>query len=144
MFLENLNKKTPEENLHELFGLRNKHNLRGNYCVNILLSNSSLLRLCIYYSADHVCTELNKLNGIDWRSSSKVKKDRVLILRKKRAAVKNFQSPNEGKCSSFCWKSYSKRSHKNIFNTVISQDGIPKGILCERVKVTIKAWRFWV
>ena len=34
--------------------------------MNILISNSSLLRLCIYYSADHVCTELNKLNGIDF------------------------------------------------------------------------------
>ena len=66
--VENLNKNISEEDLYELFGLRNTTYLKENCCVKIVFSKSDLSRGFAFITARyHVCTELIKLNVIDFK-----------------------------------------------------------------------------
>ena len=63
MYVGNLNKNISEEDL------RNTTYLKENCCVKIVLSKSGLSRGFAFITApDHMCTELIKLNGIDFNS----------------------------------------------------------------------------
>ena len=70
MCVGNLNKNTSEEDFFdELFDLRNTTYHKENGSVEIVPSKSGLLRGFAFITApDHVCTELIKLNGIDFKS----------------------------------------------------------------------------
>ena len=69
LYVRNLNKNISKEDLYELFGLRNTTYLKKNCCVKIVLSESGLSRGLAFITApDHICTELIKLNGIDFKS----------------------------------------------------------------------------
>ena len=69
LYVGNLSKNISEEDLYELFGLGNTTYLKQNCCVKIVLSKSGSSRGFAFITApDHVCTELIKLNGIDFKS----------------------------------------------------------------------------
>ena len=104
MYVENLNKNISEENLYELFGLQNTTYLKENCCVKIVLSKSGLSRgFTVITEADHVCTELIKLNGIDFKlhcltieeALVKPKVKEPSTLGNKIAEIKNCQTPIE-------------------------------------------------
>ena len=133
LYVGNLNKNTSEEDLYELFGLQNTTYLKENCCVKIVLSKSGLSKGFAFITApDYVCTELIKSNGTDFKSH-RLTIEEVLVKPKvkepppsgnKTTEIKNYQTPIEevpvvlvvpGE------KSYSeaKRSHNNVFNTII-------------------------
>ena len=63
LYVGNLNKNISEEDL------RNTTYLKENCCVKIVLSKSGLSRDFAFITAlDHVCTDLIKLNVIDFKS----------------------------------------------------------------------------
>ena len=69
LYVGNLNKSILKEDLPELLGLWNTTYLKENCCLKIVLSKSDLLRGFTFITAtDHVCSELIKLNGIDFKS----------------------------------------------------------------------------
>ena len=59
---------------------------------------------------------------------------------KKKAEIKNYQTPIEGIPVVPAEKSYSKAAslHKNVFNTVIFTDSIPKGMQMQKFNHLIK------
>ena len=55
LYIGNLNKNTSEEDLYELFGLRNNTYLKDNCFAKTILSKSGLLRVFAFITApDHV------------------------------------------------------------------------------------------
>ena len=67
--MKGLNKIISEEELYELFGLQNTTYLNENCCVKIILSESGLSRGFAFITApDHACTELIKLNALNFKS----------------------------------------------------------------------------
>ena len=149
MYVGNLNKNTSEEDLYEPFGLRNTTYLKEDCCVKIVLSKSGLLRSFAFITApDHACTELIKLNAIDFKShrlnieealvKSKITKSSP--LGNKTTAIENYQTPIEEVPVVSSEKSYSKaiRSHNSVFNTIIFTGSIPKGIQMQNFNRLIK------
>ena len=149
MYVGNLNKNISEEDLHELFDLRNTTYLKENCCVKIVLSKSGLSRGFAFITAPvHVCTELIKLNGIVFKSH-RLTIEEALVKPKvkeqppsgnKTTEIKNYQTPVEEVPVVPSEKSYSKatRSHNNVFNTIIFTDSIPKGIQMHKFNRLIK------
>ena len=65
LIVGNLNKNTLEEDLYELFGLRDTTFFEDNCCVKIVHSKFDLSSGLAFITARyHVCTELITLNGI--------------------------------------------------------------------------------
>ena len=102
LYVGHLNKNTPEEDLCELFGLRNTTYLKENCCVKIVLSKSGVSRGFAFITApDHVCTELIKLNGIDFKSYRLTIEEALLKPKitksspsgNRTTAIKNYQTP---------------------------------------------------
>ena len=145
MYLGSLIKNTPEEDLYEFFGLRNTTYLKENRCVKIVLSKSSLLGGFAFITVpDHVCTELIKLNGIDFKwhcftieeALVKPKITEPSPTGKKTTVIKNYQTPIEE--VPVVLYSKATRSHNSVFNTIIFTDSIPKDIQMQKINRSIK------
>ena len=65
--------------------------------------------------------------------------NRTILLLKK-PEIKNYQAPIEGIPVVPTEKSYSKAgsSHKNVFNTIVFTDSIPKGMHMQKFNCLIK------
>ena len=125
-----------------------QHTLKKNCCVKIVFSKSGLSRgFAFITTSDPVCTELIKLNGIDFKSHrlsieealAKPKVKEPASSGNKTTEIKNYQTPIEEVPVVPGEKSYSKatRSH-NVFNTIIFTDGIPKGVQMHKFNSLIK------
>ena len=104
--------------------------------MKIVLSKSGLsISLAFITASDHVCTELIKLNGIDFKSERltieealvKPKVKEPSLSRNKATKIKNYQRPFEEVPVVAGEKSYSEatRSHNGVFYTIIFTDSIP-------------------
>ena len=117
--------------------------------MKIVLSKLGLSRGFTFITApDHVCTELIKLNGIDFKSY-RLTIEEALVKPKitksspsgnKINAIRNYQTPIEEVPVVPGQKSNSKatRSHNSVFNTIIFTDSIPKGIQMQKFNHLIK------
>ena len=129
LYVGNLNKSISEEDLHEPFGLWNITYLKENCCVKVVLSKSGLSRGFAFVTApDHVCTELIKLNGIDFKSH-RLAIEEALVKPKvkepsppgnKTTEIKNYQTSFEEVPVVPSVKSYSKAtsSQNSVFSTI--------------------------
>ena len=115
-----------------------QNTLKENCCVKIVLSKSGLSRGFAFITVpDHMCTELIKLNEIDFNSHRltieeaqvKPKLKESLPSRNKTTETKNYQTPFEEVRVVPGERTYSKatRSHNSVFNTIIFTESIPKG-----------------
>ena len=109
---------------------------------------SSLNQIYREVLSDQVCTELIKLNGIDFKSH-RLTIEEALVKPKvkepppsgnKTTEIKNHQAPIEEVPVVPVEKSYSKatRSHNSVFNTIIFTDSIPKAIQMHKFNRLIK------
>ena len=124
MCVGNLNKNISEEDFFdELFDLRNTAYHKENGSVEIVPSKSGLLRGFAFITApDHVCTELIKLNGIDFISHRfTIEKSRVKPRVKepsnsgnKTTEIKNYQTFLEEVTVVPRDKSYSKATRSDF------------------------------
>ena len=109
---------------------------------------SSLNQVYREVLSDHVCTELIKLNGIDFKSHrltieealAKPKVKEPPPSGNKTTEIKNHQAPIEEVPVVPVEKSYSKatRSHNSVFNNIIFTDSIPKAIQMHKFNRLIK------
>ena len=117
--------------------------------MKIALSKSSLSRGFAFITApDHVCTELIKLNRIDFKSHPLTNKEAQVNPRLKESSpsrnktteTKNYQTPFEEVPVVPGEKSYSNatRPDNSVFNTIIFADSIPKDIQMHEFNRLIK------
>ena len=117
--------------------------------MKIFLSKSGLSRGFAFITApDHLCTELIKLNGKDFKSHRltieealfKPKVKESSPPRNKTTEIRNYHTPFEEVPVVPGEKHYSKatRSHNSIFNTIIFTGSISKGIQMYKFNRLIK------
>ena len=117
--------------------------------MKVVLSKSGLSRGFAFITApDHVCTELIKLNGIDFKSHSLAIEEALVKPKVKEPSppgnktteIKNYQTSFEEVPVVPGEKSYSKatRLQKSVFNIIIFTDSIPKGIQMHKFNRLIK------
>ena len=117
--------------------------------MKVVLSKSGLSRGFAFITApDHVCTELIKLNGIDFKSH-RLAIEEALVKPKvkepsppgiKTTEIKNYQTSFEEVPVVPGEKSYSiaTSSQNSVFNTIPFTDSIPKGIQMHKFNRLIK------